>query len=195
MNSIVTENINGQEVQVDAFQKLFENDKVFTNYPELNPALGFVFCGSSLASNLRFYGNYKFGWGKQPGDPDEAPEHRIYSLDNPLDPIAFVIKELFPSVGGTLTTSVERDKNIGHRLLNANRENQLKALCKSNQKEFVRLFMLNKDMLPDKVDFSIQIPEQEQGQEKRVASPFTKLSQSIARRLLVDFGFCFLPQE
>lgn len=29
MNSIVTENINGQEVQVDAFQKLFENRNIF----------------------------------------------------------------------------------------------------------------------------------------------------------------------
>lgn len=113
----------------NGFQKLFEEDAVLKKYPQLNPTLGFVFSTTHLARNLRLYGNYNFGWGRLRTEEALAPEHRIYSEDEPLDPIAFVIKELFPSVGGTLTTSVARDLNIGHRLLSANKENQLKALA------------------------------------------------------------------
>lgn len=95
-------------IYLNGFQKIFESNPILKNHLELNPILGFIFSSTHLAYNSRFYGNYEFGW------KTDNPQKRSYSKDKAQDETAMLIKELFPSPGGTLTTTVKSSSNLGY---------------------------------------------------------------------------------
>ena len=77
-----------------------------------NPVLGFLGYKSGFVYNLRFYGNYERGVKKDDGA-------REYSLDKTKggDPIWAMVKILFPSTGGQLTTTSEAESNFGKQVV------------------------------------------------------------------------------
>jgi hypothetical protein len=66
----------------------------------LSPINGFFALKTGALENLRFFGNYEFGWGKE-----ENRFKRIPKLDRGKDGITKLTRILFPSTGGTFTTT------------------------------------------------------------------------------------------
>ena len=78
-------------------------------YKHLSPLWGFLALKSGLIYNLRFYGNMQWGY-KQDGVTRE------YAKDIGNDGITKVIRILFPSTGGDLTTTSMAISDIASKL-------------------------------------------------------------------------------
>jgi hypothetical protein len=80
-------------------------------YDHLSPIWGFLDLKTGMIENLRFFGNYEFGWN------EKDPFKREYSKDNGQDGITKLVRILFPSTGGQLATvAVGASNNLGQYL-------------------------------------------------------------------------------
>lgn len=75
-------------------------------YEHLNVIYGFLADISGLPYNLRFYGNYKWGF-------DEKGK-RDCASDKGKDPISQIVRILFPSTAGDFTTTANHESSLGH---------------------------------------------------------------------------------
>jgi hypothetical protein len=76
-------------------------------YEYNSPVLGMTALESGLIPNLRFYGNYKAG------HRSKEDQTRAYIKDSGNDKVWALLKELFPSSGGTLTVETKLPSNFG----------------------------------------------------------------------------------
>ncbi len=78
---------------------------------ESNPVWGAISINSGLCESLRFYGNFDFKYGFQ-GDDNV----RDYAKDEGQDPIAKLVRILFPSTAGALGTETTSPSNFGNNI-------------------------------------------------------------------------------
>lgn len=87
--------------------------------PYLNPTLGFIF-SNRLADQLRKYGIYK--------SLSDDKGNRIYSRDQGLDGVFQLIRLLFPSTGGTLSTISTANDNFSNILNGGSSKEQINLI-------------------------------------------------------------------
>ncbi len=76
-----------------------------------NPMWGAVAISSGLVESLRFYGNFDFKYGFRNND-----DARDYTKDAGADSITKILKFLFPSAGGALSTETAATSNFGKQV-------------------------------------------------------------------------------
>ena len=97
---------------LESLKREQEDQYLQKDYQHLHPVIGFWAYHTGFIANLRFFGNYNTGFknGRREFSQDKAHDH---------DPVWTIVRILFPSTGGDVTTTSGALSNFGKHLNNS----------------------------------------------------------------------------